>query len=199
MILQYSILATLWIFYFTIHSLLASYFVKSWVEDKMPFASRIYRLFYNFIALAGLIFICYYIYGLPAIQILESNILIKYTGALFAFTGSLIVARVMGQHDMKPFIGIQPNEATQPFKKLYKEGLFGMVRHPVYFGTMVILGGYLVYNFTLAGLISVVLIFTYILIGIKIEERKLVEEFGNAYINYQKEVPMLVPFLKANN
>ncbi len=189
----------LWIFYFTFHSLLASYYVKCWVEDKMPFFARFYRLLYNFIAVAGLIFIGYYIYDLPAIQILESSVLIKYTGVLFAFTGSLIVARVMGQHDMKPFIGIQSNKATQPFKKLYTDGPFGMVRHPVYFGTMVVLGGYLIYNFTLAGVISVLLIFIYVLIGIKIEERKLVQEFGNAYINYQKEVPMLLPSFKANN
>jgi len=29
-----------------------------------------------------------------------------------------------------------------------------------------------------------------------LEERKLVIEFGDSYIRYQKEVPMLIPFTK---
>jgi len=29
-----------------------------------------------------------------------------------------------------------------------------------------------------------------------LEERKLVMEFGASYIQYQKEVPMLIPFVK---
>lgn len=36
----------------------------------------------------------------------------------------------------------------------------------------------------------------YIIIGTKLEERKLILEFGDAYINYQVEVPMLIPFTK---
>jgi protein-S-isoprenylcysteine O-methyltransferase Ste14 len=36
----------------------------------------------------------------------------------------------------------------------------------------------------------------YIIIGTILEERKLVLEFGEAYVKYQKEVPMLIPFSK---
>jgi protein-S-isoprenylcysteine O-methyltransferase Ste14 len=38
----------------------------------------------------------------------------------------------------------------------------------------------------------------YVIIGTKLEERKLVLEFGDTYIQYQKEVPMLIPFTKSN-
>ena len=34
----------------------------------------------------------------------------------------------------------------------------------------------------------------YIIIGTVLEERKLVLEFGDTYIRYQREVPMLIPF-----
>jgi protein-S-isoprenylcysteine O-methyltransferase Ste14 len=34
----------------------------------------------------------------------------------------------------------------------------------------------------------------YVIIGTWLEERKLVLEFGEAYLQYQKEVPMLIPF-----
>jgi methanethiol S-methyltransferase len=36
----------------------------------------------------------------------------------------------------------------------------------------------------------------YIAIGTFLEERKLVLEFGDTYVSYQKEVPMLIPFTK---
>jgi len=36
----------------------------------------------------------------------------------------------------------------------------------------------------------------YIIIGTRLEENKLVMEFGDPYIKYQHEVPMLIPFTK---
>ena len=36
----------------------------------------------------------------------------------------------------------------------------------------------------------------YVIIGTRLEEKKLVLEFGDAYIKYQQEVPMLIPFTK---
>ena len=39
----------------------------------------------------------------------------------------------------------------------------------------------------------------YVIIGTKLEEKKLVLEFGDAYIKYQREVPMLIPFTKAKS
>jgi len=35
----------------------------------------------------------------------------------------------------------------------------------------------------------------YILIGIQLEERKLIQEFGAEYLQYKKDVRMLIPFL----
>ena len=37
----------------------------------------------------------------------------------------------------------------------------------------------------------------YIIVGTILEEKKLVLEFGDTYIKYQKEVPMLIPFTKS--
>jgi protein-S-isoprenylcysteine O-methyltransferase Ste14 len=37
----------------------------------------------------------------------------------------------------------------------------------------------------------------YVLIGTWLEERKLVLEFGEAYLRYQRQVPMLIPFTKS--
>jgi protein-S-isoprenylcysteine O-methyltransferase Ste14 len=37
-----------------------------------------------------------------------------------------------------------------------------------------------------------------VIIGTQLEEKKLVAEFGDTYVTYQHEVPMLIPFTKAN-
>jgi protein-S-isoprenylcysteine O-methyltransferase Ste14 len=34
--------------------------------------------------------------------------------------------------------------------------------------------------------------------GTILEEKKLVLEFGDTYVKYQQEVPMLIPFTKRN-
>lgn len=42
-----------------------------------------------------------------------------------------------------------------------------------------------------------VVLTVYVIVGTKLEERKLVLEYGDRYIKYQREVPMLIPFTKA--
>jgi protein-S-isoprenylcysteine O-methyltransferase Ste14 len=36
----------------------------------------------------------------------------------------------------------------------------------------------------------------YIILGTFLEEKKLVLEFGDTYVKYQQEVPMLIPFTR---
>jgi len=36
----------------------------------------------------------------------------------------------------------------------------------------------------------------YIIIATRLEEKKLVLEFGDTYVKYQQEVPMFIPFIK---
>lgn len=52
-------------------------------------------------------------------------------------------------------------------------------------------------TFSLTDIVVNIVLTVYIIIGTKLEERKLVLEFGDTYIKYQQEVPMLIPFTKA--
>ncbi|MEI7463478.1 MAG: protein-S-isoprenylcysteine methyltransferase, partial [Candidatus Taylorbacteria bacterium] len=49
----------------------------------------------------------------------------------------------------------------------------------------------------MADIVVNIVLTVYIIIGTVLEEKKLVLEFGETYIKYQKEVPMLIPFTKA--
>lgn len=71
--------------------------------------------------------------------------------------------------------------------------LYGVVRHPLYVGWLVIFWAAPV--MTVAHLIFAVMTTAYILIAIQLEERDLVTAFGDDYVEYRRRTPMLVPRL----
>ncbi len=71
------------------------------------------------------------------------------------------------------------------------------VRHPLYLGVVVMTFGWALFGgatFVLVGAVAVLLWFWLILIPF--EERELKALFGEQYLDYTKDVPMLVPFTK---
>ena len=68
-----------------------------------------------------------------------------------------------------------------------------MMRHPMYFALII----YLWFQTTkLADIVVNIVLTVYVIIGTILEEKKLVLEFGESYIQYQNEVPMIIPFIK---
>lgn len=71
-------------------------------------------------------------------------------------------------------------------------GPYSWVRHPLYFFALVLIWS--TPHMTLDRLLFNVLWTSWIVLGAYLEERDLVAEFGERYRNYQKAVPMLVPW-----
>jgi protein-S-isoprenylcysteine O-methyltransferase Ste14 len=76
------------------------------------------------------------------------------------------------------------------------QGCYGIIRHPLYFGSCLIgLGFALLVNNPIVWIyLGVFFILTYVA-AIKSEEEYLLNKFGNAYIKYQKKVPCFFPLL----
>lgn len=72
--------------------------------------------------------------------------------------------------------------------------LYKLVRHPMMLGVFIALWAAPV--MTAGHLLFSVSMTIYLLIGIRFEERKLVQELGSQYKLYQKNVPALVPGIK---
>ena len=92
--------------------------------------------------------------------------------------------------------GLQAIQNSQAKNTLQQTGLHKYVRHPLYFGTLLFIYGLFIIFPLTSNLIAVIIITTYVLLGIRLEERKLKVQFGESYIEYTKKVPQLIPGLK---
>ncbi|WP_299670523.1 isoprenylcysteine carboxylmethyltransferase family protein [uncultured Roseobacter sp.] len=115
-------------------------------------------------------------------------------GAFFLGTAIILVSTFLLGHG--EFVGLsqawnnlrgvakKPPQFRTPF-------LYRLVRHPLQFGLIVTMTATPV--MTAGHLLFVAAMTLYIMIGLRLEERALLREFGADYENYRRDVPMLIP------
>ena len=78
-------------------------------------------------------------------------------------------------------------------RKLIKEGIYSIIRHPIYLSELCIIMG----NFLISGVLSLLLFFLiWILILphlLRWEEEELIQRFGEEYIEYKRKVGGIIP------
>jgi protein-S-isoprenylcysteine O-methyltransferase Ste14 len=79
--------------------------------------------------------------------------------------------------------------------RLITHGIYRYTRHPIYLGVIIAIIGIPVFVSSLYGLLIMFLLIPIILYRIRMEERLLTEEFGDAYRAYQENTSKLVPFI----
>lgn len=187
------------------HSILASNKIKERIVEGAGNKIAYYRLFYNITSLITFLVI-YEISPKPDVIIYDLNypwdivILVLQVLSLFGFiwTSRLI--------DLNEFIGI--SQIKRYLKNEYDEkeldehsefiikGAYKYSRHPIYFFSILFLGFRPVMDvFYLTFYICLIV---YFITGAIYEEKKLVKKFGVKYIEYQKNVPALVPYKLLN-
>lgn len=77
--------------------------------------------------------------------------------------------------------------------RFHTPGLYRLVRHPLYIGWLTIFWAAPV--MTSAHLLFAVVTTAYILVAIRFEEKDLVDAFGQTYLDYRRDTPMLIPRL----
>ena len=77
--------------------------------------------------------------------------------------------------------------------ELVRSGPYRYVRHPIYTGLLLAFVGCAVARDEWRGILAVAIIYAAFWRKLKIEERWMVEQFGNAYRRYSTEVPALIP------
>jgi protein-S-isoprenylcysteine O-methyltransferase Ste14 len=189
-----------WALYGALHSLLASSSAKALAERRLgPSVNRYYRLFYNLVVTLTLIPLLFLVILSPDLEI--SRITFPWLALTLLVEGVSVLGLLAGvlQTGALRFLGLAQITGSADFggpSKLEVRGLYRYVRHPLYlFGLLIIwLIPLMTWNILAFNLGATL----YILVGIQFEERKLLKEFGQAYADYRRGVPMLIPFTKSH-
>jgi len=153
---------------------------------------RVYRLYYTLFAFVGFAAIIYYLLIIPSYRIFQTNIFTMIIGGDATIAGGLIVLICIGKYFFQ-LSGLRSLMEERKSNELMITGIHKYVRHPLYTGTFIFIWGLWILIPSASLMISNIIITVYTIIGIRFEEKKLVGEFGEAYKNYQQEVPMIIP------
>jgi len=182
------------------HSILASNKVKKLFKDRFGNGIAYYRIGYNIISVIS--FIIIYL-SLPTINITLYDLpspydLIILFLQLLSLIGFIWSTRYFSSGEFIGWAQIRRlREGNYDSKDLDEsstlriEGPYKYSRHPIYFFSIVFLVMRPVMS--LSYFIIVVIFVVYFYIGSVFEEKRLIEKFGEAYINYQKSVPRIIP------
>lgn len=185
--------------YGLLHSWLASLRAKALAERALGVSARQrwYRLGYNAIALVTFVPVLALTALLPDRTIYTitapASWILRFLQALGAVVVFIAVFETGAAH-LAGLAQLLDPASTDRARPLATGGLYRWVRHPIYTGAILFLWSAptLTWNL-LAFNLSATL---YFWIGAVFEERKLVQEFGQAYVDYRRRTPMLVPGMK---
>lgn len=186
------LLALSWILYGVLHSVLAGLSVKNFFRKKLGDKYKHYRLAYTLVAFISLVLVVWFQFSIQSTNIFTPDLFTQSIGGITSVCGLMLMLICIKKY----FIGLSGLRSLlheEVYTKLIISGVHRYVRHPLYLGTFLFLWGLLVV-FPLASLlVSNTVITVYTLIGIKLEEKKLLLDFGEPYSIYQTKVPKLFP------
>lgn len=193
---QVLMLTALWSGFYALHSVLALESVKNKISSLYPPLLSYYRIFYNIFSVATIIPALYFYRYTQSPVWLPPTGFTLYLAYSLMISGMMILILSFRNYKIREFIGFSYlDSSNQPQGELVIKGLNAWVRHPLYFGIILFMMGYLMYQPSLKSLLVSIITLAYLLIGIHLEEQKLKNQFGEAYLSYCKRVKKLIPFL----
>lgn len=191
----YFLLVFSWIIFGTVHSMMASEAIKNVFGKILGNASKFYRIFYNFVAIATLLLVVDNHFYVEKTMIFQFNPLINKIGiALMLFSIIMLVAVIL-TYDVKEFTGFDTFSKTTNKQEFIHSIFSKQVRHPMYTCLVLLMIGYCIYEPSFRVFISTFFINIYLQIGIYFEEKKLIRQFGNTYVDYKNKTPKLIPII----
>src|SRR5258705_898609 len=177
------------------HSVMARRQFKEWWTQYVP--KSVERSTYVLLASLALVLLFWQWRPIPTVvwQVTDPHIAMAITGVSFAgwllvLTSTFLINHfeLFGLHQVANNLAGRPMPAVR-FKTpvLYK-----LVRHPIYLGFIVAFWAAPV--MTVGHLLFAAVTTAYIFVGIFLEERDLIQLFGEEYKRYRAQVGMLIPF-----
>lgn len=198
--LEHFVLFLSWLSYYTLHSILADKEIKYKIEKRAGAAFRYYRFLFNIQSLVLFGFLIYWQFSITSELLISKSSIVQIVGAGVLVFGTVVLTHAFFTVDLREFLGLEQYEQRKNYEAqgqstLIRSGWYAYVRHPFYFGTVLMLIGAWLIIPSLAMLTLVAATIVYLPFGIYLEERKLIQEFGDAYRRYRKEVKAVIPFV----
>ena len=157
--------------------------MKQW-EPSLFF--KVCRLFLRVQIVLGLIIFCYNYF----VQAYLGVQLLLFVGWLIGLTGLLFF--ILGTYDLKTHGEAKKGQSFLLTSVLVDYGIYSVVRHPEYLGSIFLLVGSILisqhWSTLILGIPLLMWFFIYVLPN---EDKHLKEKFGDHYLRYMKKVPSI--------
>ena len=137
------------------------------------------------------------VYRLEIIRnpIIKSIIIILFLviGLIYGI-GSIIIQNTVGKGGPVEIGNIEISPKT---KNLVVSGPYKNTRNPMLFGTFLIYLAFAIFINSITSVVIVCALFVFMLtVVVKMEEKRLLKDFGNQYEEYRKKVSMFIPWFQ---
>jgi protein-S-isoprenylcysteine O-methyltransferase Ste14 len=178
------------------HSVMARKQFKEWWTRYVP--KSVERSTYVLLASLTLVLLFWQWRPIPTVvwqiadpQLAMAVMVLSFVGWVLVFTSTFLINHfeLFGMHQVTNNLVGRP----MPPVRFKTPMLYKMVRHPIYLGF--IIAFWAAPAMTAGHLLFAAVTTAYIFVGILLEERDLVEQFGEEYRRYRQRVAMIVPSL----
>lgn len=164
------------------HSVMARSGAKAWITRIVP--PELERSLYVWIASLLFLAVCWLWTPLPGMA-WNAGRELRVVLTLVQFVGVLLTVRAAGMISVFELAGVRQANHQRPVE-FKATGPFGLVRHPIYLGWILIV--FATTPMTASKLLFAVLSSAYLLAAIPWEEASLIDAFGDKYRAYQRQV-----------
>jgi len=187
------LLSVAWLIYYVMHSWLASHHFKRIFANSLSSLFPRYRLLYNIFSVLLLLVPLSLLFLHPWDDLWHWQGTMSFLMNGIGLMSIAVFLLSLRYYDAAAFLGLRPNtdgligSADGPFTL---SPLHRFVRHPWYFLGLLFIWSR---DMNMGWLITCLWATFYLFIGSRLEDRKLIVEYGDAYTRYRDKVPGLIP------
>ena len=175
------------------HDLTGREVIREWIRSKLGLGIATYAMLRSFISLALLVLslVLLFRWTPTTVRLFRPILgLFAIVPTMFAFwIAGMALGQVAKSRRLPQFFGVREYP-----KVFYYSGAYSICRHPMYAGWLIASWGIVLSRPYLLTVVYNGLLTIYVLYEALQEEKKMIELFGDRYIEYRKRVPFIIPY-----